>query len=91
MSANIEDVSFMACQDCFDAVNFTDDELGYTPGSIFAQQQKMLKIRPELAHALAIASGNKYENFSTGWCNGCGSTLAGSRYEILYVPAHPSK
>lgn len=73
----------MVCRDCLDAIEFDDHDLGYTPGTLFDQQKKMVAHRPDLNLSENRLVNNGEENFvehSTAPCDTCGTHLHGARY-----------
>lgn len=73
------------CTDCLEAIEFSDEDLGYTPGTIFKQQQRMLAVWPEASSARFVSDGSQMDDFSTSKCEGCGTYMAGARYGYALI------
>ena len=73
------------CSDCLDVIEFSDDDLGYTPGTLFAHMQKMLAEWPEAAQARFVYDGEETIDFSHSACQGCNSRLAGARHSYSLI------
>lgn len=80
----------MSCVDCFDAVNFTDEELGYIEGTLAATLNLIDSIwgltGPYRIHNEHEGSD---EDFSTTRCQTCGSDMAGARYAMTIIEENP--
>lgn len=74
------------CSDCLDAVEFTDDELGYPEGTLAAHYAKMVAYAPYTASHRFIVEIGKDEDFSVAECEGCGSRYAGARFTYTLMP-----
>lgn len=73
------------CAVCLEAIEFNDEDLGYTPGTIFRQMQRMLAIWPEASSARFVSDGSQIDDFSTSKCGGCGTYVAGARYGYALI------
>ena len=73
------------CTDCLEAIEFTDEELGYTPDTLFKQMQRMLAVWPEASSARFVSDGSQTDDFSTSRCEGCGTYMAGARYGYALI------
>lgn len=80
MTVEIIATGIMVCTDCLEAIEFTDEELGYTPNTLFNQMKRMQAIWPAASNAHFVSDGSEHVEFSTSRCEGCGSYLAGARY-----------
>ena len=81
MATNIIATNIMVCSDCLDAIEYSgDDELGYTPGTLFAQMKKILAVWPEASTARFVSDGSEPDHYSTSSCEGCRSYLHGARF-----------
>ena len=73
------------CTDCLEAIEFTDEELGYTPDTLFKQMKRMLVVWPEASSARFVSDGSQMDDFSTSKCEGCGTYMAGARYGYALI------
>ena len=80
MAVEIIASEIMVCTDCLEAIEFTDEELGYTPNTLFRQMERMLNVWPEASSAHFVSDGSEPVTFSTSKCEGCGSYMAGARH-----------
>lgn len=80
MAVEIIATGIMVCTDCLEAIEFTDEELGYTPNTLYNQMKRILNVWPEASHGTLSNDGTEPVTFSTSKCEGCGSYMAGARY-----------
>ena len=80
MTVEIIATGIMVCTDCLEAIEYTDEELRYTPNTLFLQMERMLNVWPEASSAHFVSDGSEPVTFSTSKCEGCGSYMAGARY-----------
>lgn len=85
MAVEIVATDLMVCVDCLEAIEYTDDELGYTPGTLFAHMKRILHVWPQASHGRFVNEGTEPETFSTSACDGCGSYMAGGRFEYTLL------
>lgn len=86
MSTKFTHETYYVCTDCFNAVAFADEEVGYDQTE---QRERMVVTRhPSLrGRSRFIVDGDdgEYAAFSTSRCQACFSDLAGSRFTITLM------
>ncbi len=69
------------CADCFDAINFSLSEIPPERHAAVKAAGDKISAKADLEGVASLHTGER-EAFSHARCDGCGSTLAGSRWPL---------
>lgn len=80
-------VVIRVCPDCLDAIEFTDDNLGYPDGTLSRHIAVMKRhcVGLDLAEPIHAVNPEEFTEFSWARCEGCGTGMAGARYNYSVV------